>query len=62
MIYDLHCSIGQEVIANHGAGSLPSWPGHPAAECAEGISVWEAASVAVEAPLSSLLDPLCHSA
>lgn len=33
-----------------------------AEECAEGISVWEGASVAVDIPLSSLLDPLCHSA
>lgn len=43
------------------AGS-PRGLGLPTREQAEGMCVWEAASVSVGAPLSSLLDPLCHSA
>ena len=43
------------------AGS-PRGLGLPTRERAEGMCVWEAASVSAGAPLSSLLDPLCHSA
>lgn len=41
---------------------FPCGLGLPTEEGAAWIYVWEPASVSVDAPLSSLLDPLCHSA
>ena len=60
MIFRAAAGRGSPLITAQ-AGS-PRGPGLPTGGGAEGICVGESASVSADAPLSSLLDPLCHGA